>query len=223
MSAYLVEENRVLKELMGERKLRLTDDRRRRLAARAKVLGRKALDRVATIITPDSLMRWHRRLIAAKWTYRAKNRVGRAGLMKAIAALIVWMARANSTWGYCRIQGELRAVGHRVASTTIANVLKANGTEPAPDRPSSWWSFPKAHWDRVAATDSVTTEVWTVRGLRTYYVLFFIELRSRGVHIPGITTNSGQDSAAKVCLHAPSHPNAAGSRAAEPIEVRVLT
>ncbi len=130
--AYLVEENRVLKEQMKGRALRLNDDQRRRLAALAKMLGRKALDRVATIVTPDTLMRWHHRLIALKWTYKT-NRVGRPGLMKAIAALIVRMARENSRWGYSRIQGELKDVGHRVARTTIANVLKANGIKPRSD------------------------------------------------------------------------------------------
>jgi len=187
--AYRVEENRVLKEQVKGRALRLTNDQRRRLAAKAKALGRKALNRVATIVTPDTLMRWHRRLIALKWTYEAKRRVGRPGLMKAIAALIVGMARENSTWGYCRIQGELKALGHRVASTTIANVLKTNGIKPAPERPSCWRAFLKAHWGQVAATDFFTTEVWTVGGLETFYVLFFIDLKTRRVHVAGITTN----------------------------------
>jgi transposase InsO family protein len=185
---YLVEENRVLKEQFKGRKLRLTDDQRRRLAAKAKVLGRKALDRVATIVTPDTLLRWHRRLIAAKWTYKTK-RVGRPGLMKAIAELIVRMAKENSTWGYCRIQGELQVLGHKVASTTIANVLKAHGIKPAPDRPSSWRTFIKAHWGEIVATDFFTTEVWSMGGLKTYYVLFFIDLKSRRVHMAGITMN----------------------------------
>ena len=130
--AYLVEENRVLKEQLKGRRLRLNDGQRRRLAAKAKRLGRQVLNRIATIVTPDTLMRWHRRLIALKWTYTA-NRVGRPGLMKAIAALIVRMARENSGWGYCRIQGELKALGHRVASTTISGVLKDNGIRPAPE------------------------------------------------------------------------------------------
>lgn len=163
---YLVEENRVLKEQMKGRSLRLTDDQRRRLAAKAKLLGRKALNRVATIVTPDTLMRWHRRLIALKWTYEGK-RIGRPGLMRTIRHLIVRMARDNSTWGYCRIQGELTGLGHRVASTTIANVLKENGIRPAPDRPSSWRSFLRAHWEQVGAADFSTTEVWTPTGLRT--------------------------------------------------------
>ena len=184
--AYLVEENRVLKERLDGRALRLTDDQRRRLAAKAKVLGRKALDQVATIVTPDTLMRWHRRLIALKWTFKAK-RVGRPGLMKASAALIVRMARENSRRGYCRIQGELQDIGHRVATTTIANVLKTNGIKPAPDRASSWKTFLKAHWGEVAATDFFTTEVWTPLGLKTYYVLFVIDLKTRRVEIAGIT------------------------------------
>jgi hypothetical protein len=99
--AYLIKENRVLKEQSRGRKLRLTDDQRRRLAAKAKRLGRQSLNRVATIVTPDTLMRWHRRLIALKWTYEAK-RVGRPGLMKAIAGLVVRMAQENSNWGYWR-------------------------------------------------------------------------------------------------------------------------
>ncbi|MFT7541694.1 MAG: putative transposase [Gammaproteobacteria bacterium] len=184
--AYLIEENKVLKEQLGGRKLRLTDDQRRRLAAKAKLLGRKTLNQVATIVTPDTLMRWRRRLIALKWTYKPK-RVGRPGLMKKITALIVRMARENSTWGYCLIQGELKGVGHTVASTTIANVLKANGIKPAPDRPSSWRTFIKAHWGQVAATDFLSVEVWTARGLITDYVLFVIDLKSRRIDIAGIT------------------------------------
>lgn len=185
---YLVEENRVLKERLDGKALRLNDDQRRRLAVKAKRLGRKMLNKVATIVTPDTLMRWHRRLIAAKWTYATKH-VGRPGLMKAIRALIVRFAVNNPSWGYCRIQGELEDVGHRVASTTIANVLKKNGIKPAPDRPSSWRTFLRCHWEQIAATDFFSVEVWTPRGLRTYYVLFVIELHSRRVHLAGITTN----------------------------------
>ena len=185
--AYLVEENRVLKEQMKGRALRLNDDQRRRLAAKAKVLGRKALDTVATIVTPDTLLRWHHRLIELKWTFDPKKRVGRPGLMKTIAALIVRMARENSRWGYTRIQGELKDIGHRVARTTVAHVLKANGIKPAPDRPSSWKTFLTAHWGQVAATDFFATEVWTPLGLKTYYVLFVIDLKTRCVQIAGIT------------------------------------
>jgi putative transposase len=183
---YLVEENRVLKEQVGGTRLRLTDDQRRRLSAKGKLLGRRALDRFATIVTPDTIMRWHCQLIAMKWTYQTK-RVGRPGMMKSIKALIVRMANENSTWGYCRIQGELKGVGHRVASTTIANVLKENGIKPAPDRLTPWRAFLRTHWEQIAATDFFSVEVWTPVGLRTYYVLFVIELHPRRVHLAGVT------------------------------------
>lgn len=115
---YLIEENRVLKKQMKGRKLRLTDEQRRRLAAKEKRIGRRLLMQVATIVTPDTILRWHQRLIKAKWTYEAK-RVGRPGLMKEIGALIVRFARENCGRGYTRIEGALRNVGHRVAPTTI--------------------------------------------------------------------------------------------------------
>ena len=187
VTSYLVEENRVLKEQMKGRRLRLTDDQRRRLAVKAKLLGRRALNQVATIVTPDTLMRRHRRLIALKWTYDAKNRVGRPGLMKRIKELIVRMALENSSWGSCRIQGELKAVGHTAASTTVANVLKEHGIKPAPDRPSSWRSFSRSHWGQVAATDFFSVEVGRPKGLLTYYALFVIDIKSRRVHLAGVT------------------------------------
>jgi len=129
---YLVEENRVLKEQFKGRKLRITDDQRRRLAAKGKQLGRRLLNRVATIVTPDTIMRWHRRLIAFKWTHETPT-PGRRGIMRAIRELIVRMALENSTWGYTRIQGELKDVGHHVGRGTIARTLKDNGIKPAPE------------------------------------------------------------------------------------------
>ena len=194
---YLVEENRVLKEQLRGRRLRLNDDQRRRLAAKGKRIGRQALNQVATIVTPDTIMRWHRRLIALKWTFEG-SRTGRPGILKEIKRLIVTMATANSTWGYTRIQGELKGLGHRVARTTIANVLKENGIEPAPGRPSSWKSFLKAHWGDIAATDFFTTEVWTPLGLKTYYVLFVIDLKSRRVNLAGVTKHPNEDFVAQI-------------------------
>ena len=186
--AYLVEENRVLREQLGERRPRLTDDQRRRLAAKGKALGWRLLHQVATIVTPDTIMRWHKRLIAAKWTHPTK-RVGRPGIMKAIRALIVRMATDNAGWGYSRIRGELKTLDHRVARSTIAKTLKEHGIRPAPDRPTSWRTFLKSHADVIAATDFFTTEVWTARGLVTHYVLFVIHHATRAVHIVGVTTN----------------------------------
>jgi len=133
---YLVEENRVLKEQVMGRRLRLTDDQRRRLAAKGRRLGRRVLRQVATIVTPDTILRWHRRLIARKWTFEPK-RAGRPGIRPEISSLIVRMATENPAWGYTRIQGALKHLGHGVARSTIATVLKNHGLSPAPDQPSS--------------------------------------------------------------------------------------
>ncbi len=168
--------------------IRLTDDQRRRLAAKGKPLGWRLLHRVTTIVTPDTIMRWHRRLIAAKWTYPAK-RVGRPGIMKAIRELIVRMATDNSSWGYARIQGELKKLDHRVARSTIAKTLKEHGIRPAPERSTSWRTFLRAHADVITAADFFTVEVWTTRGLVTHYVLFVIHHATRTVQIAGITPN----------------------------------
>jgi len=183
---YLVEENRILKEQLGGRRLRLTDDQRRRLPAKGKVLGRKLLERVATIVTPDTILRWHRRLIAMKWTF-TRSRRGRPGIMKEIRELIVRMASDNPSWGYCRIQGALKHVGHTVARSTIAKTLKDHGVKPAPDRPTSWRTFLESHADVITAADFFTTEVWTARGLVTHYTLFVIDIATRAVHIAGTT------------------------------------
>ncbi|MDF1800320.1 MAG: integrase core domain-containing protein [Planctomycetota bacterium] len=183
---YLVEENRVLKEQLKGRRLRLTDDQRRRLAVKGVRIGRRLLLEVATIVTPDTILGWHRRLVAARRTYPHQG-VGRPGVMGEIRALVVRFAQENPGWGYCRIQGALRNVGHRVSPSTIRNVLKKSGIKPAPGRPTTWRAFLKAHWSQIAATDFLTIDIWTATGLRTYYVLFAIELKSRRVHLAGIT------------------------------------
>ena len=184
--AYLMEENRVLRRQLGGRRLRLTDDDRRKLAARAYRLGRQALREVATIVTPDTLLRWHRQLIARKWTYARKG-MTRRGVLAEIRQLVGRMAEENPTWGYTRIQGALKNLGHRVGRSTIARILRAHGLPPAPERPTSWQTFLRAHWGAIAAADFFTTEVWTWRGLVTFYTVFVIELASRRVQILGST------------------------------------
>ncbi len=110
---YLLEENRVLEARLRGRKLRLTDDERRRLAVKSKALGRKLLAEVAGIITPDTLLAWHRRLIAKKWDYSSRRkRAGRPRVMVEIAELIVRLAKENPRWGYTRIRGALSNLGH---------------------------------------------------------------------------------------------------------------
>ena len=185
---YLQEENRVLKQQLGRRRLRLTDDQRRRLAVRGKAIGRRALAEVASIVTPDTILRWHRQLIAEKWTHQRRS-PGRPRVMEVIADLVVRMARENPGWGYTRIQGALYNVGHRVGRTTVADILKRKGIDPAPERGerTTWSQFLKAHWSMLAAADFFTVEVWGPRGLVTFYVFFVIELATRRIEIAGIT------------------------------------
>jgi hypothetical protein len=184
--AHLIEENRLLRRQLGGRRLHLTDDDRRRLAVRAHRLGRRALREVATIVTPDTFLRWHRPLVARKWTYAA-TRSRRRGVLMEIRRLVVRMAEENPTWGYTRIQGALKNVGHCVGRSTIARILKAHSVPPVPERPTSWQTFLRAHWGTVAGTDFFTTEVWTWRGLVTYYTVFVIHFASRRVQILGST------------------------------------
>jgi hypothetical protein len=93
----------------------------------------------------------------------------------------------NPTWGYTRILGALQNVGHRVSRSSIARILKAHGIPPVPERPTSWQTFLRAHWGAIAGADFFTTEVWTWRGLVTYYTVFVIDLASRRVQIVGST------------------------------------
>jgi len=177
---FLRDENRVLKGQLRGRQMRLSDDERRRLAAIGQRLGRRMLAQVATIVTPDTILRWHRELIARKWTYGGR-RPGRPGVHAEIRRLVVRMATENPSWGYTRIQGALRSLGHRVARSTVAKILKDRGIPPSRERPMTWRTFLRAHWRALFATDFFTTEVWTTRGLVTYYTVFVIELYSRRV------------------------------------------
>jgi putative transposase len=140
---YLREENRVLREQLGERRMRLNNDQRRRLAAKAKGLGRQLLAEVATIVTPETLLAWHRKLIAEKYDGSNKRNPGRPRTAGELEALVVRMAEENQNWGYRRIQGALSNLGHEIARSTIAGILKRHGLEPAPERrrKTTWKEF----------------------------------------------------------------------------------
>jgi putative transposase len=187
---FLQAENRLLKDRLRGKRIRFTDAERALLARKAKAVGRKALLELDTLVSPDTLLRWHRRLIAEKWNFVHRRGPGRPGIMQKISALIVRMAQDNPGWGYTRIQGALGNLGHRVGRGTVANVLKRSGIEPSPLRGkrTTWSTFLKAHWELFAASDFLTVEVWTGRGLVTHYVLFMISLADRVVDIIGITT-----------------------------------
>src|SRR6516164_3514504 len=186
---FLRAENRLLKGRLRGRRIRFTDAERALLARKAKAMGRRALLELDTIVSPDTLLRWHHRLVAQKWNFVERRGVGRPGIMRHVSQLIVRMAQENRSWGYTRIQGALANLNHKVGRGTIANVLKRNGIEPAPERSrrTPWSTFLKAHWKVLCASDFLTVEVWTGRGLVTHYVLFVISLCDRLVEIAGIT------------------------------------
>ena len=188
---YLLEENRVLRAARGCRRLRLTDDQRRRLAVKGKVLGRRQLAAIAGIVTPDTILRWYRTLVAKKYDGSQTRRPGRPTTKPDIAALVVRMANENPTWGYTRIRGGLHHLGHDVGRNTIKAILKNHGIEPAPERGTKtpWKTFLAAHWDGLAAADFFTVEVLTLRGLVRYVVFFVRTLKSRRVEIAGITSH----------------------------------
>src|SRR5437867_1951085 len=147
---YLRAENRVLRKKLGKKRIVLDDNQRRCLAVKGKILGRKMLEQVATIVTPNTILRWHRELVAAKWDYsRCRKKIGRPPASAEIVELLLRMARENPTWGYDRIQGALANLGHLVSNTWIGSILKAHGVDPAPvrKRQSTWKSFLEAHWD----------------------------------------------------------------------------
>ena len=188
---YLLEENRVLREQLGGRRLRLTDDQRRRLAAKGKLLGRAALRTFAGIVTPDTILRWYRQLIARKYDGSNRRGPGRPRTRRDIAELVITMAKDNPRWGYTRIRGAMRNLGHTLSRSTIKRILKEAGIDPAPERggKTPWKTFLKAHWDALAAVDFFTVEVLTLFGLIRHHVLFVIELSSRKIEIAGITTH----------------------------------
>jgi transposase InsO family protein len=181
-----------LMKAQGKKRLLLTDDQRRLLAVKGKSLGRKALMELTTIVTPDTILRWHRTLVAQKWDYSDRRKsVGRPRVDKEVVDLVLRFARENLTWGYDRIQGALANLGHKISDQTVGNILKEHGIERAPERKrqTTWKTFIKAHWDVLAAIDFTTIEVWTKGGLVTYYVLFVMEVATRRVHFAGCTPN----------------------------------
>ncbi len=151
------------------------------LAAASRLLPRASWR--SFFVTPTTLLRWHRRLVARRWTY--PGRVGRPPIGGEIRDLVLRLARENPRWGYQRIAGELRGLGLAVSASTVRNLLRQAGLGPAGGRAGlSWREFLRAQAQSMLAVDFFTVE--TIR-LQRLYVLFFIELGSRRVHLAGCT------------------------------------
>jgi transposase InsO family protein len=140
------------------------------------------------LVTPQTLLRWHRRLVAGAWTYPHRGG-GRPPLDEHVQQLIVRLATENPRWGYQRIKGELLHLGVQVSATAIRETLRRHGLDPAPRRtPTTWRRFLRQQAAGILACDFFTVDtVW----LRRLYVLFFIELETRRVHLAGVTANPG--------------------------------
>ena len=186
---YLQAENQSLREQLGKKRIRWTDAQRRRLAEKARAIGRSALAALGTVVTPDTLLRWYRNLVAAKYDGSKQRVPGRPRTEISIAKLVIRMARENPSWGYTRIRGALFNLGHEVARNTIRAILKECGIEPAPERRrhTSWHTFIKSHLGAIAGADFFTVEVLCAFGLVRYFVLFVMDIDSLRVHIAGIT------------------------------------
>jgi len=186
---YLVTENRILRQQIKGR-VQLSDGDRKTLAEIGKRLGRKALEEVASIVKPDTILAWHRTLVAQKCDGSQKRKTpGRPIINQELEALIIHMAQENRSWGYDRLVGALANLGHTISDQTVGNILKRHGLPPAPERKTTttWKEFIHTHMEVLVATDFFTAEVWTLGGLVTYDVLFFIHLGSRKVEIAGMT------------------------------------
>jgi putative transposase len=191
---YLVTENRMLRNQITGR-VRLTDAERKTLAEIGYKLGKQALTEVATIVKPATILGWHRKLVAKKFDgSQQRPSPGRPTIDQELEALIVRIAQENRSWGYDRIVGALANLGLTVSAQTVGNVLKRHGIAPAPERKTTttWKEFIRTHMDVLVATDFFTAEVWTLGGLMTYYVLFFIHLGSRKVHVAGVTPHPNE-------------------------------
>jgi putative transposase len=139
------------------------------------------------MVRPETLLRWHRELVRRKWTYRQMGQLGRPPIEPNVRALVVRLGRENPRWGYQRIRGELLKLQIRVSATTVRTILLRHGMNPAPRRAGpTWTEFLRSQAAGILATDFFTVE--TI-GLKTPYVLFFIELSTRCVHPAGVTAH----------------------------------
>src|SRR5881296_3445597 len=191
---YLVTENRILRNQLKGR-IRLSDGERKALAVIGQKLGKQALKVVAQVVKPDTILGWHRKLVAQKFDGSTQRQSpGRPKIGPDLEALIVRMAQENRSWGYDRIVGALANLGYTISDQTVGNILKRHGLAPAPERKATttWKEFIRTHMDVLVATDFFTAEVWTPGRLVTYYVLFFIHLGSRQVHVAGVTPHPNQ-------------------------------
>ncbi len=192
---YLAAENKILKSKLNK-PVQFNNSERIQLAKIGKRMGLKALKEISCIVKPETILKWFRRLVAKKFDGSSYRKTfGRPPISLELEHLILQFAEENPGWGYDRISGALSNLGYKISDQSVGNILKSNGIPPAPERDqdTTWATFIKNHQDVIAACDFLNAEVITPVGLITYYVLFFIHIGSRMVHIAGVTPNPNEE------------------------------
>lgn len=186
--AYLKEENKILRQKIGTKRLVLTDQERRRLAVKAKPLGRKLLSQTTDILSAGTILGWYRKLVGCKYVGSENRKGGRPKVSKEIIDLVLRFKKENPQWGYDRIQGYLVYLGYKVSPATVQRILSDYGYHPEPDdfKRTTWKQFLRSHLAVIYATDFFSVEVLTRKGLIRYMVLFAMELASRKAQIVGV-------------------------------------
>jgi transposase len=191
---YLVTENRMLRHPITGR-VRRSDGERKALAEIGQKLGKQALEEGATIVKPDTILGWHRKRVAQQCDGSPQRKApGRPPIAPELEALIVRMAQENRSWDYDRIVGALANLGYTISAQPVGNILKRHGLPPAPERKTTttWKEFIRTHLDVLVATAFFTAEVWTLGGLVTYDVLFFLHLGRQQVQVAGVTPHPNE-------------------------------
>src|SRR5712691_1633259 len=189
-NAYLAAENRILRDQIKARRVLLTDAERKMLAEIGDKLGRQALQEIATIAKPDTILAWHRKFVDQQGVSAPQRQsVGRPRIAKELEDLVVRMARENRSWGYDRIVGALINLGYRVSDQTIGNILKRHGIPPAPERKktTTWQEFIRLPMDVLVATNFFTSEVWTWGRLVIFALLSLLSFGHYSLHLVGMT------------------------------------
>ena len=183
---YLMTENRILRHQIDGR-VQLTDNERQELAALGAKLGKQALQEIATIANPDTILAWNRKFADQQAaTSQPPKGVGRPRVDQEIEDLVIRMARENRSWGYDRIQGALKNLGYRISDQTGGNILKRHSISPAPERTKTvtWREFVRIYMDVLRATEFLTGEVWSWWGLVISLFLFGISFGRCKGHAP---------------------------------------
>ncbi|SRR6266446_6718476 len=193
-NAYLVAENRMLRQQISGR-VQLCDSDRRIRAEIGKRLGKKALEEIATVAKSNTILTWHRKFIGQKGdTSKPHKLAGRPRIDQQIEALVVRMARENRSWGYDRMVGALANLGYTISDQTVGNILKRHSIPPGPERKKTvtWREFIRMHMDVLRATDFFTSEMWSRFGLLISSLLCFIHFgRPKTILWIGSSINGG--------------------------------